>query len=89
MDNLHDEYEVEPGEGGERNSVLKGKGIETYLIKATRPRRVCLYCIFRDHFVIKNRYNENTQLCLSVIKLSRRIENHSAIVEGYCNNTKF
>jgi hypothetical protein len=68
-------YEVEPGEGGERNSVLKEKGIETYLIKATRPRRVCLYCIFRDHFVIKNRYNENTQLCLSVIKLSRRIEN--------------
>jgi 3-deoxy-D-arabino-heptulosonate 7-phosphate (DAHP) synthase len=30
LDNLHDEYEVEPGEGGERNSVLKEKGIENF-----------------------------------------------------------
>lgn len=40
LDNLHGEYEVEPGEGGERNSFLKEKGIETYLIKSTHPRRV-------------------------------------------------
>ena len=42
LDNLHGEYEVEPGEGGERNAVLKEKGIETYLIKSTHPRRVSI-----------------------------------------------
>ncbi|XP_071108871.1 adenylate cyclase type 1-like [Haliotis cracherodii] len=39
LDNLHGQYEVEPGHGGDRNSYLKEEAIETYLIKAKLPRR--------------------------------------------------
>ncbi|KAJ8313922.1 hypothetical protein KUTeg_008483 [Tegillarca granosa] len=37
---LHDEFEVEPGNGGERNQYLKEQNIETFLIKASQPRRI-------------------------------------------------
>ncbi|KAK3101048.1 hypothetical protein FSP39_000561 [Pinctada imbricata] len=37
---LPEEYEVEPGNGGERNPYLKERGIETFLIKDNHPRRM-------------------------------------------------
>lgn len=32
LESLHGEFEVEPGEGGERCDYLKEKGIKTYLV---------------------------------------------------------
>lgn len=37
---LGDDYEVEPGNGGERNSYLKDHNIDTYLIVASSYRGV-------------------------------------------------
>ncbi|ESP00183.1 hypothetical protein LOTGIDRAFT_141290, partial [Lottia gigantea] len=39
LDHLHGEYEVEPGNGGDRNTFLKQHTIETFFIKAKHPRR--------------------------------------------------
>ncbi|XP_050418013.1 adenylate cyclase type 1 [Patella vulgata] len=39
LDHLHGEYEVEPGNGGDRNAFLKQHTIETFFIKAKHPRR--------------------------------------------------
>lgn len=36
---LNDSYEVEPGDGGSRDSHLKMLNIKTYLIKRTEPLR--------------------------------------------------
>lgn len=36
---LNDAYEVEPGDGGSRDSHLKMLNIKTYLIKRTEPLR--------------------------------------------------
>lgn len=37
LDCLKGEFDVEPGEGGSRCDYLEEKGIETYLIIASRP----------------------------------------------------
>lgn len=37
MDCLKGEFDVEPGEGGSRCDYLEEKGIETYLIIASKP----------------------------------------------------
>lgn len=36
---LNDTYEVEPGDGGSRDSHLKENGIKTFLVKRTEPLR--------------------------------------------------
>ena len=35
-DSLHGEFELEPGEGGERCEYLQEKGIDTYLVLAPK-----------------------------------------------------
>ena len=37
LEYLHNEYEVEDGKGGDRNTYLKENGIQTYLIKSRHP----------------------------------------------------
>lgn len=53
---LGTDYEVEPGEGGERNNYLKDHNIETYLIVAASYRGVravgCNFFLQDLHFVV-------------------------------------
>lgn len=42
IEHLNGQYELEPGYGGDRSSYLKEQNIETYLIKAKHPRKVCI-----------------------------------------------
>lgn len=37
LNSLKDAYEVEPGEGGSRDSYLKQLNVETFLITTTQP----------------------------------------------------
>jgi len=37
LEHLHGEYEVEPGNGGERNLYLQENKIETFFIKSIHP----------------------------------------------------
>ncbi|XP_032880976.1 adenylate cyclase type 3 [Amblyraja radiata] len=37
-DCLHGEFELEPGEGGQRNDLLRDKGIQTYLVVVPKDR---------------------------------------------------
>lgn len=44
FDCLHDEYEVQEGNGAERNSYLREKNVKTYFIIPPQQRRkVCIF----------------------------------------------
>ena len=40
LDHLHGEYEVEAGNGRDRNSTLREQQVETFLIKPSRQKKV-------------------------------------------------
>ena len=55
LDHLHGEYEVELGNGDHRSTYLAQRGVETYLIVPSHPRKVTsalLNLVPRDNFVI-------------------------------------
>lgn len=50
FDCLHDEYEVQEGNGAERNSYLREKNVKTYFIIPPQQRRkVCNFFIFTQN----------------------------------------
>ncbi|GFS18453.1 adenylate cyclase [Elysia marginata] len=40
LDQLHGQYDVEPGNGGERDAYIQKLGVETFFIKTKHPRKV-------------------------------------------------
>ncbi|XP_061179996.1 adenylate cyclase type 1-like [Saccostrea echinata] len=48
---LPEEYKVEPGNGGDRNSYLKERGIETFLITESPPRNTPGICMGRSNLI--------------------------------------
>ena len=48
LEHLHNEYDVEPGNGGDRNAYLQEHGIETYLIKSRHPVQKTVRVFFRS-----------------------------------------
>ena len=58
LEQLNGEYEVEPGNGGDRDARIKKEAMETFLIKATHPRKVsnCIVLYSIDYYIrIKKR----------------------------------
>ena len=53
MDYLNDDYDVEPGFGHERDSYLKERNIETFLIVGQKKKEKVCFNIFKFSLKMK------------------------------------